>query len=70
MMTTIVKVIILIFLAVIIYALGSAFYYLIVDKGRGTRSIKALTWRIALSVVLFILLMIAMALGWITPNQF
>ncbi len=67
-MTILSKVIILLFIASIFYALGSALYYLVSDKGDSTRIVKALTWRIGLSVVLFILLFIGFALGWITPH--
>ena len=63
-----VKVIIVIFLLVILYSLGSALYYLVCDHN-DTRTIKALTWRITLSFILFILLFIAYALGWIHPHQ-
>ena len=30
---------------------------------------RALTWRVAISVGLFLLLMIGMKMGWVTPNQ-
>jgi hypothetical protein len=67
-MTVLIKVIIVLFLISIIFALGSALYFLVRDKGDSTRIVKALTWRIGLSLVLFILLMLAFAMGWITPN--
>jgi len=68
-MTIILKVIIILFLISIFYALGSALYFLIKDtKGDSMRIVKALTWRISLSFVLFVFLMIAYALGWITPH--
>ncbi len=64
-----IKVIIGMFFLLILFSLGSALYFLVRDKGDSTRTVKALTWRIGLSVVLFILLMIAFALGWITPHS-
>lgn len=65
-----VKVIIIIFLGVILFSLGSALYYLVRErKGDDERVVEALTWRIGLSLVLFILLFIAYFLGWITPHQ-
>lgn len=30
---------------------------------------RALTWRVGLSITLFLLLLLSMKLGWITPNQ-
>lgn len=68
-MTIFIKVIILIFFVFIFYALGSALYYLVHDKGGSDRVVRALTWRIVLSLILFVLLMIAFALGWITPHS-
>lgn len=68
-MTIIIKVIIVLFLISIVYALGSALYFLIQDKSDSDRVIKALTWRIGLSLVLFVILFFAFAMGWIAPHQ-
>jgi hypothetical protein len=62
------KVFIVLFLLSIVYALGSALYFLITDKSNSTRIVKALTWRIGLSFVLFILLLVMYWLGWIEPH--
>ena len=45
------KIVAVLFLLFIIASLGSALYYLVKDKGQGTRALKALTLRIGLSVV-------------------
>lgn len=63
-----VKAIIIVFLLVIFFSLGSAFYYMLTDQGDSRRTAKALTWRIGLSLALFLLLMLAFALGWIQPH--
>ena len=63
------KLIIIVFLIGIFFSLGSALYFLVKDKGRSDRTVKALTWRIALSLVLFSFLLIAFALGWMTPHS-
>ena len=63
-----IKAIIILFLIFIFYALGSALYFLVKDKPESTRVVKALTWRIGLSVVLFILLIVAFAMGLIQPH--
>lgn len=69
-MAIIIKVIIVLFLGFIFFSLGSALYYLVRGKrGDSDRIVKALTWRIGLSMVLFILLFIAFALGWIQPHS-
>ena len=65
----IVKAIIVILLLCIFFALGSALYYLMFDKGDSNRIVKALTWRIGLSLLLFGLLLLSYAMGWITPHQ-
>ncbi len=65
----IVKGIIILFLLMVFYSLGSALVYLVKDKDDSTRAVKALTWRIGLSLLLFVLLLIAFALGWITPHN-
>lgn len=68
-MTFIVKVIILIFFFFIFFSLGSALYFLVKDRGSSVRIVKALTWRIVLSLILFMLLFVAFAIGWITPHS-
>lgn len=69
-MTILIKGFIIALLAFIAFSLGSALYFLMRDPGQSTRVVKALSWRIGLSVVLFILLMVAFKLGWITPHAF
>jgi len=60
------KLLIVGFLVLIIASLGSALYYLFNDKGGSTRTVRALTWRVGLSLVLFLLLMLAHFTGLIT----
>ncbi|MDR2875680.1 MAG: twin transmembrane helix small protein [Methylobacillus sp.] len=59
------KVFIVIVLLVIVGSLFSALFYLIKDKGEGSRTAKALTLRISLSLGLFLLLMILYYFGLI-----
>lgn len=63
-----VKIIIVLFLLVILYSLGSGLFFLVRERGKSTKVVKALTWRISLSLLLFFLLFFAYALGWITPH--
>ena len=60
--------VILIFLVAIIGSLFSALYYMIRDKGQSTRAVRALTWRVGLSITLFLILMIGYHFGFITPQ--
>lgn len=63
-----VKIIIVLFIVFILYSLGSGLYFLVRNKSRSNAVVKALTWRISLSLILFILLFVAFALGWIKPH--
>jgi hypothetical protein len=54
---------------VILFALGSGLYYLVHDAGQSKRTVKALSWRIGLSLALFLFLFIAYILGWIHPHN-
>lgn len=60
--------IIILFLIAIFAALTSGLYYLIRDRGQSNRTVKALSWRIGLSLFLFFLLIIGFAAGVIQPH--
>ncbi len=62
------KIIVVLFLIFIVGSLFSGLYYLIKDKGASERTVRALTLRISLSVILFILLMIGYATGLLQPH--
>lgn len=63
------KILIVLFLLVIVYSLASSFWFLIRDKGQGDRTVKRLTWRIGLSLLLFLLLWGAYQMGWVEPSS-
>ncbi|MBC7782125.1 MAG: twin transmembrane helix small protein [Proteobacteria bacterium] len=60
------KILIVGFLILILASLGSALYFLFQDKGRSTRTVRALTLRVGLSMALFLLLMLAHFTGLLT----
>ena len=62
------KIIIVVFLFAIIGSLFSGLFFLMKDKGASERTVKALTVRVSLSVLLFILLMIGFATGLLQPH--
>jgi hypothetical protein len=63
------KYLIVLMLVLIIGSLGKALYHLSQrTPGDSRKMVRALTWRIGLSVGLFILLMVAYYNGWITPQ--
>jgi len=63
-----VKAIIILFLVVILYSLGSAFVFMVRDKGEGERTLHRLMWRIGLSLILLLFLYIMFQLGWIESS--
>lgn len=56
------------FILLILWHLGAGLYYMMVDKGKTDRTVKSLSWRIGLSVVLIILLMLGIYTGVIKPH--
>jgi succinate dehydrogenase/fumarate reductase cytochrome b subunit len=60
--------IVLAFLALILYNLGAGLYYMLVDKGTTRRTVNALTRRIGLSVLLIGLVIAGIATGVIEPH--
>ena len=62
------KIVVLLFIAVILASLGSALYFLVKDHGRSDRMARALTWRVALSLTLFALLMLGYHFGYLNSK--
>lgn len=56
------------FLILIVWNLGAGLYYMLVDKGQSKRTVNALTRRIALSVALIVIVIVAIKFGWIQPH--
>lgn len=56
------------FLALILYNLGAGLYYMLTDKGTSNRTVNALTKRVALSVLLIALVGAGIATGYIEPH--
>ena len=62
------KILIVAFLIAIVWNLGAGMYYMMTDKGGSDRTVKALTKRIALSVLLIVLIIIGLLTGYIQPH--
>lgn len=60
--------IIFIVMLVILISLASGLVFLIRDEGKTKRTVKALSWRIGLSLALFLFLFLAFSLEWIHPH--
>jgi small neutral amino acid transporter SnatA (MarC family) len=62
------KLVIIAVLVVIVWNLGAALYYMMVDKGTTNRTVRALSWRIGLSVGLILLVALGIWTGVIKPH--
>ncbi len=56
------------FLIAILYSLASSFYFLVKDAGEGDRTVRRLSWRIGLSMVLLLFLWVGIHTGLIEPR--
>ena len=62
------KILVVLILFTIIGSLFSGLFFLIRDKGASDRTVRALTVRISLSVLLFVLLMVGFFTGLLQPH--
>ncbi|HBR96993.1 MAG TPA: twin transmembrane helix small protein [Gammaproteobacteria bacterium] len=63
-----VKFIVVILLLFVIVSLFSGLFFLVKDKGETKRTVKALTLRIAISVLAIVVIIIAFATGLLKTN--
>jgi succinate dehydrogenase/fumarate reductase cytochrome b subunit len=63
------KLLIIAVLVVIVWNLGAGLYYMMVDKGTTNRTVRALSWRIGLSVGLILLVALGIFTGVIKPHD-
>jgi hypothetical protein len=62
------RILIVVLFAGIVGSLAIALFHLSSSKGDSKKMVRALSVRIGLSIALFLLLMLAWRLGWITPR--
>lgn len=62
------KILVAIAFLLIMFSMGSALVYLMKDKGKSNRTVKALAFRVGFSVSLFILILVAHYFGLIQPT--
>ena len=62
------KILVIVFLVAILASLGSAVFFMVSDRGKSKRTVKALALRVGLSMTLFILLMAGYYFG-IIPGK-
>jgi len=63
-----VKIVIAIAFVLILGSLASALVFLMKDKGKSNRTVRALAMRVGFSIALFILILVAYRLGYIQPT--
>jgi dolichyl-phosphate-mannose--protein O-mannosyl transferase len=57
------KVIVIVMLLLIVYNLFSALFYMMKGEKKDAKMIKSLTWRVAMSIILFSLLILGLYSG-------
>jgi ABC-type dipeptide/oligopeptide/nickel transport system permease component len=62
------KIIIILLLFAILASLAAGMVTLVKDRNKTDRTVRFLTLRIALSVTLFVLIMVSFLMGWIQPH--
>lgn len=62
------RIVIIILLFAVILSLFSGLYFVYKDKGGSNRAVISLTIRVALSVLVFVILMVSYHFGWITER--
>lgn len=66
---TLTQIFIVALLIAMLGSLFSALWFMFRDHGQGTRTVKALTWRISIWIVLFLFLIGGIYTGLITPSN-
>jgi DUF2909 family protein len=67
-MNPLIRIIVIVVFLAIVVSLGSALYQLTRTPHDSRKMVRALTWRISLSIALFLLLMLAWYAGLIRPR--
>lgn len=63
-----VKIIALLLLAAAVVSLFQALTSMMKNESAEGKTVKALAWRVAFSVLVFLFLLLSMYMGWVTPH--
>lgn len=55
-------------LAAVLFHLGSGLYYLVADQGGSRRTARALSWRVACSLGLILIVLVGILTGSLQPH--
>ncbi|MDN5864088.1 MAG: twin transmembrane helix small protein [Gammaproteobacteria bacterium] len=64
----IVHIILIVLFLIVVVALAQALFFLAHDRGESKRAVKALSWRVGLSMLLLVLIFVLWAAGVLHPN--
>ena len=64
-----VKLVILVLLVLAVVSLFRALTAMMKGEGGEGKTVRALTWRIGFSVVIFLFLLLSMYMGWVQPHD-
>ena len=67
-MASLYKVAVVVVLAIVIFNLGQALYFMMKDTGDSSRTAWALTRRIGFSLLLILMVIIGIWTGWLHPH--
>ena len=59
------KIILVVLLLLVVVSLFSGLYFMYQDKGKSRRTVFALTIRVVLSVIIFLIVIVGYFMGWI-----
>jgi len=62
------KIIVIALLIAVVASLASGLLFVVRDQGRGERAVRALTLRIGISLLLFVVLFVLWGLGLVAPH--
>lgn len=64
-----VKILVLVLLALVVVSLFRALGAMMRGESASGKTVRALAWRVGLSLAVFVLLLISMQMGWIEPHD-
>ncbi len=63
-----IKILIVLVMIAILFSLFRALYFLVTDGSGSKRTVNNLSWRIGLSIALFVFIVAGIFMGWIEPH--
>jgi branched-subunit amino acid transport protein AzlD len=64
----IIKILIILAMLAIMVSLFRSLYFLATEKSESKKTVRGLSWRIGLSIGLFLLIVLSIYMGWLEPH--